>query len=84
MLFSLAVALGVLMPTLPAAMAAGTLTIDVSTNASAPPSTLGPYTMQAFPTNPQSEGATVTSVATPIGGTIGFSYGLIHDLVPTD
>ncbi len=42
----------------------------------APPGTLGPYTMTAFPSDPQ--GSPVTSVASPLGGTVDFSAARTH------
>ena len=47
----------------------------------APPATLGGFTMTGFP-DVGGEGASVTSVATPTGGSIGFSTPLVHFDVP--
>jgi hypothetical protein len=43
-----------------------------------PPPVLGPYTMIGFPADSQAEFALVTSVASPIGGTVDFSAELEH------
>jgi len=43
-----------------------------------PPSTLGPYTMTAFDPDPQPRYSYVTSVASPLGGTVDFSTPLEH------
>ena len=42
----------------------------------APPGTLGSYTMTPFPLDPQ--GSLVTSVASPLGGTVDFDATLTH------
>jgi hypothetical protein len=47
----------------------------------APPAALGTYTMTAFGADPQGLFTDVTSVATPIGGSIGFSLPINHRLV---
>ena len=44
----------------------------------APPGTLGPYTMTPFPSDPQPQGSSVTSVASPLGGTVDFDATLAH------
>jgi hypothetical protein len=48
-----------------------------------PPSTLGPYTMTAFDPDPQPHDF-VTSVASPLGGTVDFSIPLYHSTVGYD
>lgn len=48
----------------------------VSLGTGAPPATLGPYTMTPFPLDPQ--GSSVTSVASPLGGTVDFSAARTH------
>jgi len=45
----------------------------------APPATLGSYAMTPFPLDPQ--GSPVTSVASPLGGSVGFSQSLNHATV---
>ena len=50
----------------------------------APPATLGPYTMTPFPADPQPTGyASVSSVASPLGGVLGFTPDLLHALTPS-
>jgi len=46
-----------------------------------PPPVLGPYTMTSFPADSQAEYALVTSVASPLGGTVDFSAELDHRIV---
>jgi hypothetical protein len=48
----------------------------VALGTGAPPATLGLYTMTPFPIDPQ--GSPVTSVASPLGGTVDFSDSLVH------
>ncbi len=48
---------------------------------SAPPAVLGPYAMTAFGPDPQPEGSDVTSVASPLYGSVGFSAPLNHRIV---
>jgi hypothetical protein len=48
----------------------------VALGTGAPPATLGPYTMTPFPLDPQ--GSPVTSVASPLGGTVDFGASLAH------
>jgi hypothetical protein len=52
-----------------------------------PPSTLGPYTMTAFDPDPRPvdpfDPELVTSVASPLGGTVDFSVPLYHTTVGT-
>ena len=51
----------------------------------APPGSLGPYTMTPFGPDPQAAGYTaVSSVASPLGGTVGFSPSLLHALTPSE
>ena len=51
----------------------------VALGTAAPPGVLGPYTMTPFPLDPQ--GSPVTSVASPLGGTVNFSASLTHYMV---
>ena len=51
----------------------------VALGTAAPPGVLGPYTMTPFPLDPQ--GSPVTSVASPLGGTVDFSAPLTHYMV---
>ncbi|MHC4488658.1 MAG: hypothetical protein ACYS9C_09685 [Planctomycetota bacterium] len=53
----------------------------VSLGTAAPPPALGPYTMTPFPADPQAEYAVVPSVASPLGGSVGFSPSLQHLIV---
>lgn len=46
-----------------------------------PPSQLGSNTMTPFGADPQSENASVTSVASPLGGTVDFSITMTHEIV---
>ena len=55
----------------------------VALGTAAPPGVLGPYTMTPFPPDPQAEFAIVPSVASPLGGVVGFSIPLDHRLVPS-
>ena len=56
------------------------IVFDGSPGTVAPPATLGPYTMQAFGTDPTAEG-TIESQVTGPTGTIDFDSPLQHDLV---
>jgi hypothetical protein len=56
---------------------AAPIIIDLFT--SAPPAVIGGYTMTAFPADPQ--GSPVTSVASPLGGLVGFGAPVDHLLV---
>jgi len=58
----------------------GTITFDGSPGTGAPPATLGPYTMQAFPADPTAEDTVETSITGPTG-TVSFDSGLTHYLV---
>jgi hypothetical protein len=49
----------------------------------APPDTMGPYTMTAFPVDPSAEGTDETEIDGP-NGTITFSTPLEHDIVGSD
>jgi hypothetical protein len=60
------------------ARAAPAIHVDTSPGTAAPPATLGPYTMAAFPADPQPTGTFVSGVAAPTGGTVGFSPSLAH------
>jgi len=51
----------------------------VALGTAAPPGVLGPYTMTPFALDPQ--GSPVTSVASPLGGTVDFSAPLTHLMV---
>lgn len=51
---------------------------DGSPGTGPPPATLGPYTMTAFPADPQPLFTDVSSVAAPTGGSVGFSPSLNH------
>lgn len=64
----------------PAPAPAAQIVFDGSPGVSPPPTTLGPYTMQGFPTDPTEEGTDVTSVDGPTGQ-ITFDQQLQHDLV---
>ena len=50
----------------------------VALGTAAPPGVLGPYTMTPFPLDPQGLFLPVTSVASPLGGTVDFSAPLTH------
>ncbi len=57
----------------------------VSMGDQAPPGTMGGYTMTAFGPDPQAAGYTaVSSVASPLGGTVSFSTSLQHALTPSE
>ena len=56
------------------------VTFDGSPGTDSPPSTLGPFTMLPFGTDPSDEGTETTQVDGPTGS-IGFDSPLIHDLV---
>ena len=60
------------------------LTIDTSPGTGSPPATLGPYTMTPFPDDIRSTGVSYSSVASPLGGDVGFSPSLLHDEVGND
>lgn len=48
----------------------------VALGTGAPPATLGPYTMTPFPDDARSEFSIVSSVPSPLGGSVGFSPSL--------
>jgi hypothetical protein len=51
----------------------------------APAATLGPYTMTPFAADPQPTGySPVTSVASPLGGSVDFSITMSHALAPAE
>ena len=50
----------------------------MSLGTGSPPTTLGPYTMTPFSADPQSYVTYVTSVASPLGGSVGLSPSLLH------
>ena len=54
--------------------------LDLSPSNGVPPATLGPYQMTLFPLNDSDPppGSLVTSVSSPLGGSVGFSSGLQH------
>jgi hypothetical protein len=69
----------------PAAVGASSVTFDGSPGTSAPPSTLGPYTMSTFSTSSASNGTSVTSVNqldTFGGAQITFDHPLKKQTVP--
>ena len=53
----------------------------VSLGTAAPPPALGSYTMTPFPADPQPNYTVVSSVASPLGGSVGFSPSLEHRIV---
>jgi hypothetical protein len=55
--------------------------ISVTGGTAAPGSTLGPYAMTGFPADGQPIDTTVTGVASPDGGNVGFSPSLDHATV---
>lgn len=61
--------------------APGSIVFSGAPGTSAPPSTLGPYSMTPFAPDSQAVGASVASVAGPTG-TLGFSPSLLHCLTP--
>jgi hypothetical protein len=54
------------------------IVFDGAPGTAAPPATLGPYTMTPFGADPQPLFTDVTSVASPLGGSVGFSPALNH------
>ena len=50
--------------------------VGVSLGTDAPPGVLGPYAMTPFPVDPQ--GSSVTSVDSPLGGTVDFFISMTH------
>jgi hypothetical protein len=64
-----------------ASAAPGSVVFSDAPGTSAPPSTLGPYSMTRFAPDTQAVGASVASVAGPTG-TVGFSPSLEHCLTP--
>jgi len=62
---------------------ANAIITGVAGGTGAPAPTLGPHTMTPFPADPQPEYATVPSVASPLGGSVGFSPSLSHRIVPS-
>jgi uncharacterized repeat protein (TIGR01451 family) len=66
----------------PAAQAAqGAIVVDTSPGTGSPPPTLGGYTMTPFPADPQPVGTQVSSVASPLSGSVSFSPSLLHDTI---
>lgn len=62
-----------------AAQASPGIVVVTSPGTGAPPATLGPYTMTPFGADPQpAGGASVSSVAAPTGGSVGFNPALKH------
>jgi hypothetical protein len=55
--------------------------VGVTGGTAAPGATLGPYSMTPFGPDPQALFATVTSVASPLGGSVGFGIPLEHLMV---
>lgn len=51
---------------------------DAGTGTAAPPSTIANYDMTPFPDDTRSNGVSETGVASPLGGTVGFSNALNH------
>jgi hypothetical protein len=66
----------------PTAQAVGALTF-VNGGTAAPASTLGPFTMTPFNVDPTVDGTPVTSVATPLGGSVTFDHPLVKETVPS-
>lgn len=64
------------------ATAAPAAITGVAGGTGAPGATLGPYTMTPFPLDPQPTGySPVTSVASPLGGSVGFSITMQHAVI---
>lgn len=61
-----------------------TWAVGVDLGTVAPPGTLGGYTMTAFGTDASSEGTMINSLASPLGGSLGFSISVSHDIVGSD
>ena len=53
----------------------------ISGSTSAPPATLGGYTMTAFGTDPQPLFSNTLNVVSPLGGLLSFSSGLTHSKI---
>ena len=67
------------------ATAAPAAITGVAGGTAAPAATLGPYTMTPFPADPQPTGySPVTSVASPLGGSVGFSITMQHALAVSE
>lgn len=64
-----------------AAAPASAAIIFADLGTAAPPAVIGGYTMTPFPADPTAQFVNVTSVASPLGGTVDFSYALNHRLV---
>jgi hypothetical protein len=47
----------------------------------APAATLGPYTMTPFGPDASPEYSTITSITSPLGGSLGFDIGMSHRLI---
>jgi len=71
--------LGIALVLAPVAMAG--IVYDGTPGTAAPPATLGSYTMTAFPPDPQGLYSDVSSVASPLGGDLGFSIPLSHRVI---
>ncbi len=81
MKISFKVLAGLLIAGLSAAAARGAI-VTVNGGTGSPPATLGGYTMTAFGTDTgTSLGSSTTSVASPLGGSLGFSAALTHVVV---
>ena len=64
------------------ATAAPAALIGIAGGPAAPAATLGPYTMTPFPADPQPTGySPVTSVASPLGGSVDFSATMSHAVI---
>ncbi len=57
--------------------------VGVAGGTAAPAATLGPYTMTPFPADLRGEGASVSSVPSPLGGDVGFTPSTNHRTIPT-
>jgi len=57
--------------------------VGVAGGTAAPAATLGPYTMTAFPPDGIADYTSITSLASPLGGTVDFSAAVSHRTVPT-
>nr|QNO56578.1 hypothetical protein DBGJEDGB_00010 [Methanosarcinales archaeon ANME-1 ERB7] len=59
-------------------MASAGVVFDGSPGTAAPPATLGPYTMTQFPADPTSLGTVLSSIPSPLGGSLGFIGDVKH------
>lgn len=62
-------------------VASAGINFDGTPGTAAPPATLGPYTMMPFPADPTPELTILSSIPSPLGGSLGFTGDVDHRIV---